>query len=384
MSVNPADYNSDAINGEQLAALMQDEMYDRLKGDVPESLAVFLCSLKAQVDSLQKIVSAKNLGECVADSINTQSLKVGGADVADATDHTVTFSQASSRGTAANDFPSGSKLSVLFGKVRKWFADLGSLAFKSSVGDSDVASGSNLADAVSKRHSHSNKSVLDGITSTDVSNWNSKAPGDYVPTIGSAANVPLITGTGGRISAGSFGSAAGTFCQGDDYRLSNQREPTAHEHDNRYYLKSDVYTKSDIDGKLPVTGTGSPSISYFVNISGNSNTSSFASSTEKTEKLIGTSGTNGYYALFVGYRQFNSSYEVTFDCAWTKNGVTHESKITPATIFTTGTCTANGGFVGNLTGNADTASYSLNSGGVNGYTIEVLQASNIPMRISFI
>ena len=175
MPVNPADYNSDAINGEQLAALMQDEIYDRLKGNVPESLAVFLCSLKAQVDSLQKIVSEKNLGECVADSINTQSLKVGGADVADATDHTVTFSQASSRGTAANDFPSGSKLSVLFGKVRKWFADLGSLAFKSSVGDSDVASDSNLADAVSSRHYHYNMSVLDGVTSSDVSNWNSKA-----------------------------------------------------------------------------------------------------------------------------------------------------------------------------------------------------------------
>ena len=175
MPVNPADYNSDAINGEQLAALMQDEIYDRLKGNVPESLAVFLCSLKAQVDSLQKIVSEKNLGECVADSINTQSLKVGGADVADATDYTVTFSQASSRGTAANDFPSGSKLSVLFGKVRKWFADLGSLAFKSSVGDSDVASDSNLADAVSSRHYHYNMSVLDVVTSSDVSNWNSKA-----------------------------------------------------------------------------------------------------------------------------------------------------------------------------------------------------------------
>ena len=98
---------------------------------------------------------------------------------------------------------------------------------------------------------------------------------------------------------------------------------------------------------------------------------------EEVEKVDG-------HVMFVGYRQFNSSYEVTLDCAWTKNGVTHESKITPAAIFTTGTCTANGGFVGNLTGNADTASYSLNSGGVNGYTIEVLQASNIPMRISFI
>ena len=36
-------------------------------------------------------------------------------------------------------FPAG-KLSVLFGKIAKWFADLGSLAFKSTVAKSDLAS----------------------------------------------------------------------------------------------------------------------------------------------------------------------------------------------------------------------------------------------------
>ena len=81
MPVNSEDYNSDAISGEKLRALMQDEVYDRLKGDVPESIAVFLCSLKAQVDSIQKAISEKNLGECVADSIDAQSLKVGGVDI---------------------------------------------------------------------------------------------------------------------------------------------------------------------------------------------------------------------------------------------------------------------------------------------------------------
>lgn len=81
MPVAPEDYNSDVISGEKLRALMQDEVYDRLKGDVPESLAVFLCSLKAQIDSLQKAVSEKNLGDVVADSLDAQSLKVVGTDV---------------------------------------------------------------------------------------------------------------------------------------------------------------------------------------------------------------------------------------------------------------------------------------------------------------
>lgn len=34
--------------------------------------------------------------------------------------------------------------------------------------------------------------------------------------IGTAANLPIITGTGGVLQAGSFGTAAGTFCQGND------------------------------------------------------------------------------------------------------------------------------------------------------------------------
>jgi hypothetical protein len=48
--------------------------------------------------------------------------------------------------------------------------------------------------------------------------------------IGTTSGVPLITGTSGVLQAGSFGTAAGTYCQGDDTRLSNSRTPTAHEH----------------------------------------------------------------------------------------------------------------------------------------------------------
>lgn len=45
---------------------------------------------------------------------------------------------------------------------------------------------------------------------------------------GAAANTPLITGTGGAIQAGSFGTAANTFCQGNDPRLTDSRTPVAH------------------------------------------------------------------------------------------------------------------------------------------------------------
>lgn len=48
--------------------------------------------------------------------------------------------------------------------------------------------------------------------------------------IGTAANKPLITGTNGVVQAGSFGTAANTFCQGNDSRLSDARTPTTHTH----------------------------------------------------------------------------------------------------------------------------------------------------------
>lgn len=46
--------------------------------------------------------------------------------------------------------------------------------------------------------------------------------------IGTTANLPVITGASGVLQAGSFGSSANTFCQGNDSRLSDARTPTFH------------------------------------------------------------------------------------------------------------------------------------------------------------
>jgi hypothetical protein len=45
--------------------------------------------------------------------------------------------------------------------------------------------------------------------------------------LGTTANLPLLTGTNGVIEAGSFGTAAGSFCAGDDARLSDARTPSS-------------------------------------------------------------------------------------------------------------------------------------------------------------
>ena len=44
--------------------------------------------------------------------------------------------------------------------------------------------------------------------------------------IGDTTTLPIITGAAGILQAGSFGTAVGTFCQGNDTRLTNERTPS--------------------------------------------------------------------------------------------------------------------------------------------------------------
>ena len=67
------------------------------------------------------------VGSMIKDKLN----KTG-----DGSNVTAAFTAASSRTNIAT----GEKLSVLFGKIAKWFSDLGSLAFKSTVAKTDLAS----------------------------------------------------------------------------------------------------------------------------------------------------------------------------------------------------------------------------------------------------
>jgi hypothetical protein len=69
----------------------------------------------------------------------------------------------------------------------------------------------------------------------DGSNWgliavDSHAHGNLTNSgaVGTTANLPLKTGTNGVVEAGSFGTSAGTFCEGNDSRLSDDRDPNLH------------------------------------------------------------------------------------------------------------------------------------------------------------
>jgi hypothetical protein len=80
---------------------------------------------------------------------------------------------------------------------------------------------------------------LNGVTSAIQTQLNGKATSTHTHgnitnagAVGSTANLPLITGTSGVVQTGTFGTAANTFCQGNDSRLSDARTPTAHTHGN--------------------------------------------------------------------------------------------------------------------------------------------------------
>lgn len=100
---------------------------------------------------------------------------------------TAAFTAASTRANIAT----GEKLSVLFGKIAKWLADLGSLAFKSTVAKSDLAS--DVQTSLSKADS-----ALQSVSKSDVGLGNVANERQY-----SSANPPPypVTSVNGKTGA---------------------------------------------------------------------------------------------------------------------------------------------------------------------------------------
>ena len=95
-------------------------------------------SIEAGTKQFQKYITASGLLKGNGDG--GVSSAVAGTDYVapngDGSNVTAAFTAASTRA----NITTGEKLSVLFGKIAKWFADLGSLAFKNTIAKSDLAS----------------------------------------------------------------------------------------------------------------------------------------------------------------------------------------------------------------------------------------------------
>lgn len=135
----------------------------------------------------------------------------------DASNVTAAFTAATTRANIAT----GEKLSVLFGKIAKWFSDLGSLAFKSKVAKSDLASDvqTSLGKADSALQSVSKSDVGLGNVANErqyssanpppypVTSVNGKTGAVTVPSVNVPSTTSLIKGNGsGGLAAASRGS----------------------------------------------------------------------------------------------------------------------------------------------------------------------------------
>lgn len=80
--------------------------------------------------------------------------------------------------------------------IQNTLKGLGSLATKSSVSESDLDSAlKEKVNAASEgNHSHNNKTVLDGITASDVSNWNSAASKGHIHVGGTTKPSTMTNG----------------------------------------------------------------------------------------------------------------------------------------------------------------------------------------------
>ena len=105
-----------------------------------EVVAAALDDLDARMRAVEETVSAENLGTRTAESLDAQTLKVGGVDVAESLASKV--NKVDGKGLSTNDFTD---------------------AYKGTVDANSAA-----------RHAHSNKTLLDNISQSDIDNWNSK------------------------------------------------------------------------------------------------------------------------------------------------------------------------------------------------------------------
>lgn len=130
-----------------------------------------------------------------------------------------------------------------------------------------------LADKVLSKNSNETIGHTGGITNATANDTyipTTKAVKEYVDehehqhgniqnngSIGSTTNKPIITTTNGVLTTGSFGTGANTFCQGNDSRLSNDRNPISHAvNDTRYGAASSTnYGHIRVIDDLTSTGT---------------------------------------------------------------------------------------------------------------------------------
>ncbi len=210
-------------------------------------------------------------------------------------------------------------------------------------------------------------SYVKGVTSAIQTQIDGKSSSSHVHgnitnagAIGSTANLPLITTTSGAITVGSFGTAANTFCQGNDSRLSDSRAPTGAAggdltgtYPNPTLTNTTVvagtYRSVTVDAKGRITGGTNPTTisGYGITDVGNGTLTLNVSGT-------GLSGS----ASFTANQSGNTTFTVTSNATSANTGSTIVARDASGN-FNAGTISAS--FFGNITATIPTLGYTLSA-----------------------
>jgi hypothetical protein len=113
------------------------------------------------------------------------------------------------------------------------------------------------------------------VSDGSASGWSLRAVDTHTHTgaqvnVGTTANLPLRTGTNGVVEAGAFGTAAASFCEGNDARLSDDRDPNLHAASHLPDGADEIFDQSlNTDdsptfAELSVTNTGGDGVQLLV------------------------------------------------------------------------------------------------------------------------
>lgn len=179
----------------------------------------------------------------------------------DGSDVTVGFTEATSR----TNIDTGRKLSTLFGQIRKWFSDMGALAFKDKVGTSDVESGTYPIDiSGNAAHATTATDTSSGSISAgnDLNNYNS-ANRNYLCNAKNASSVRnKPSGASGafelEVIRGTSSTCVQVYYSRDDVSFNYIRKYTgsnAWTDWNRVSLASNAGNADTVDGYHIVLGS---------------------------------------------------------------------------------------------------------------------------------
>lgn len=130
---------------------------------------LYIQSSKSDDDTITQVNGIKGSAETSYKSgyvnISPEDIGLGNVPNVATNDQTPTFTQ-----TTLVNILSGEKLTSIFGKISKWIDDY--IQHKNSVNHITEAERTDWNDANIKKHIHSNKSILDGITQNLIDRWN--------------------------------------------------------------------------------------------------------------------------------------------------------------------------------------------------------------------